>query len=170
MKGIIVDDELNSCEVLRILIDENCKDIEIAGIAHNVSNAILLIKDVKPDIVFLDIQMDNETGFDLLSQFPENISFEVIFITAHSEYAIKAIKFAAVGYLLKPISIEELKETVASTVKKIRENQGSASQITTLLKNLNQHNSDDVKLALPTQNGLVFIKVSSIIYCEGSDN
>lgn len=170
IKAIIVDDEHKSCENLKILINEYCKNVELVGLCQTISEAINIIDTIHPEIVFLDVQMQDETGFDLLEHYKDNIDFEVIFTTAHSEYAIKAIRFSAVDYLLKPISGDELQEAVNQTIKKISEKENSNVRISTLLKNLNQKSLDNYKLALPTVNGLVFIKMNSIIYCEGKDN
>ena len=170
IKAIIVDDEPKSCENLKFLVEEYCDHVEIIGVGHTISDSIKLIDALNPEIVFLDVQMQNETGFDLLEHYKDNITFAVIFTTAHSEYAIKAIRFSAVDYLLKPISVEELQEAINMVVKKINEKDNSNIKISTLLKNLNQNSPDNYKLALPTLNGLVFIKMNSIIFCEGKDN
>lgn len=170
INAIIVDDEINSCESLKLLIKEYCDNIEIVGTSHTVDDAIELINEKNPGIVFLDVQMKNETGFDLLMSFEDDIKFEVIFTTAHSEYAIQAIRFSAADYLLKPISYEELIEAVEKAKVKLETKNFRTNAIKVLINNLKQNTVSEYKIALPTQNGLVFIKVNSILYCEGKDN
>jgi two-component system LytT family response regulator len=158
MRSIIVDDELKSRESLKILLEDFC---------DNVEEGIESISVHKPDVVFLDIQMQRETGFDLLAKI-KNIDFEVIFTTAYSEYAIKAFKFSAIDYLLKPIDIEELKRALSKVERKLN---GSFSQrLEQLIQNLKPATPQNFKLALPTSDGLVFIKIDQILYCEASSN
>src|ERR1700712_2698158 len=106
--GIIVDDEIKSRETLKKMISAFCEGVEIDALCQNVADGVAAINTFKPDVVFLDIQMQRETGFDLLTHF-KSIDFEIIFTTAHAEYALKAIKFSAIDYLLKPIDGEDLK-------------------------------------------------------------
>jgi len=164
---IIVDDELKSRESLKILIEDFCEGVTVKALSQNVSEAIEAIELHKPDVVFLDIQLQRETGFDLLTQL-KNIDFEVIFTTAFSEYAIKAFKYSAIDYLLKPIDIGELKLALAKVEK--RKGQAIGERLQQLLQNLRAGTSDNYKLALPTADGLVFVKVSEILYCEASSN
>ena len=166
LKGIIVDDEFKSRESLRILLEEFCEGVEVCALCHNVDEGLEAIKKYKPEIVFLDIQMQRESGFDLLTRI-KNIGFEVIFTTAHSEYAIKAFKFSAIDYLLKPIDIAELKRAIGKVDKKM--NGDISTRLQHLIQNL-QPAQGNHKLALPTLDGLVFVKVSDIIYCEASSN
>src|SRR4051812_32898793 len=105
-KVIIVEDEANSREFLKHIIIEYCKELTIAAVAATVDEATSAIRMHKPDFIFLDIEMQTGTGFDVLQQFPE-ADFDVIFTTAYDHYAIKAIKFSAADYLLKPVDIEE---------------------------------------------------------------
>jgi two-component system, LytTR family, response regulator len=111
LSSIIVDDEPKSLESLKILLEEFVPMVSVVAACRNVRDAIEAIRVNKPDIVFLDIQMQSETGFDLLAKIHQ-IDFEVVFVTAYSEYAIKAIKFSAIDYLLKPIDIDELQAAV----------------------------------------------------------
>ncbi|MCG8309070.1 MAG: LytTR family DNA-binding domain-containing protein [Cytophagales bacterium] len=170
MKAIIVDDEIVSCETLKILLEENCKDLKIVDACQSVDRAVISIEANRPDIVFLDVQMNNETGFDLLLYFKDKASFEVIFTTAHSEFAIKAIRFSAIDYLLKPISVDELISAVKSAEKKIHEKESSNQKILNLLKNLEQKTTSNYKIALPSSSGLIFLDVKYILYCEGKEN
>lgn len=167
LKSVIVDDETKSGESLKILIEDFCDDVEVCAICKSVDEGIVAIHEHNPDVVFLDIQMQRETGFDLLERLPE-INFEVIFTTAHSEYAIKAFKFSAIDYLLKPIDLEELKASLAKVRKKL--GQGIGARLQQLMRNLKETSGENYKLALPTTDGLFFVKVSSIVYCEASSN
>ena len=167
LNSIIVDDELKSRESLKILIDDFCEGVVVKAICQNVTEAMEAIDRFKPDVVFLDIQLQRETGFDLLAKI-KNVDFQVIFTTAFSEYAIKAFKFSAVDYLLKPIDIGELRNALAK-VEKRREN-ASSERLQQLLQNLRSGSASNYKLALPTADGLVFVKVSEILYCEAASN
>ena len=167
IRSIIVDDELNSRESLRILVEEFCQGIQVNALCQDVSEAVVAIDKFDPDIVFLDIQLQRETGFDLLTRVKDG-RFEVIFTTAYSEYAIKAFKFSAIDYLLKPIDVEELKAAVQKVQKQFTDN--VASRLQHLLQNLTTSSSDNYKIALPTAEGLTFVKVGDILYCEASSN
>src|ERR1041385_7594820 len=167
LKSVIVDDEAKSGESLKILIEDFCEDVEVCATCKSVDEGMAAIHQYQPDVVFLDIQMQRETGFDLLERLPE-VNFEVVFTTAHSEYAIKAFKFSAIDYLLKPIDLEELKASLAKVRKKI--GQGMTARLQQLMRNLRETSGENYKLALPTSDGLFFLKVSSIVYCEASSN
>ena len=110
LKSIIIDDELKSRETLRKMVTSYCTGIEVLTTCQTIDEAVEVIKVLKPDVVFLDVQMQGETGFDLFSKL-ESISFDVIFTTAHSEYALKAFKSSAIDYLLKPIDIGDLQKS-----------------------------------------------------------
>lgn len=166
LKSVIVDDEYKSRESMRILLEEFCDSVEVCALCQNVDEGIQAIRKFKPEVVFLDVQMQRETGFDLLTKI-QNINFEVIFTTAHSEYAIKAFKFSAIDYLLKPIDLEELKFAINKVNKKLYDN--ISLRLEHLVQNL-RSTSENYKLALPTSDGLFFVKVSDIIYCEASSN
>lgn len=168
IRCIIIDDELKSRESLKILLTDFCENVEVLDICQNVSEGITSIDKHKPNVVFLDIQMQRETGFDLLSKIKQ-IDFEVVFTTAHSEYAIKAFKFSAIDYLLKPIDIEELKDSLSKVEKKLNGNINE--RLEQLILNLKPTQSNqNYKLALPTSDGLIFVKIEEIIYCEAASN
>ena len=164
---IIVDDELKSRESLKILIEDFCEGVTVAALCQNIAESLEAIGKHQPDVVFLDIQLQRETGFDLLNQV-KSVDFEVIFTTAFSEYAIKAFKYSAIDYLLKPIDIEELKQSLSKVDK--RKGHAVSERLQQLLHNLRSGASDNYKLALPTADGLVFVKVSEILYCQASSN
>jgi two-component system LytT family response regulator len=167
VRSIIVDDEQKSRESLRILLQDFCENVEICALCQNVAEGIEAIHQHHPDVVFLDIQMQRETGFDLLAKI-DPVNFEVIFTTAHSEYAIKAFKFSAIDYLLKPIDIDDLHKALAKVEQK--QNQNISGRLEHLIQNLKSTTPENYKLALPTTDGLVFIKLNDILYCEASSN
>src|SRR3990167_4315882 len=135
LTAIIVDDEKSSREVLTNLIESFFKEIELLGEAENVDDAFKLIHTKKPQLVFLDIQMPRQSGFNLLKKF-EELPFEVIFVTSYDQYAINAIKFSALDYLLKPVEVKDLKETISRAKKSIALKTKSNVQIVNLLRNL----------------------------------
>ena len=168
LKAIIVDDEEKSRENLKIHLEEFCKNVEVLATAKSVDEGINAIEAFRPDILFLDIQMQKETGFDLLNRI-RKIDFEIIFTTAHAEYAIDAIKFSAIDYLLKPIDINDLKQAVRRVEKKLT-NSNFKEQFEMLLHNFKADNAENYKLAIPSSDGLIFINIKEIIYCEALSN
>jgi two-component system, LytTR family, response regulator len=167
LKAILVDDELNSLQNLQIKIQEYCPSVKVVAQSQNPEEAIQLILQHKPDVVFLDIEMPRMSGFKMLEQIPE-ADFEVIFITAYNHYAIHAIRISAFDYLVKPVSIEELQHTVERlgniAGKKTRE------RVELLKKNLANPKSQEDHTAIPTQDGLEFIQIKQIIRVESSSN
>lgn len=167
LKAVIVDDEATSRNVLANLLQAYCPEIHLVGTSDNSKDGIRIINSEEPDLVFLDIEMKGETGFDLLQNIG-SVNFDVIFTTAHDKYAIQAIRFSALDYLMKPILAEELK----TAIKRVFEKQNGhdrVRQLDALVYNINYSNADK-KLALPTQNGLEFVSISEVIRCESSDN
>lgn len=167
LRSIVVDDELKSRESLKKMLTTFCEGVEVLATCQNVKEGIEAIRNVKPDVIFLDIQMQGETGFDLLSQL-KSIDFEVIFTTAYSEFAIQAIKFSAIDYLLKPIDVTELQNAVARV--KSKQNGNMMERMQQLLQNMKSPAPENYKLALPTAEGLTFIKVNDIMYLKASGN
>jgi two-component system LytT family response regulator len=164
LRTIIVDDEQDAVNFINSIIEEYCPSLEVIGKAFNVTEGVSCIEQNKPDLVFLDVEMPNGTGFDLLSNFPEH-GFEVVFITAFNHYAIKAIKFSAVDYILKPININEFIEAVNRVTKKITEKnfQGGES-LKILMENL--RSSHPSRLAIPTADGMEYLNPKDIIRIE----
>lgn len=162
VKAVIIDDEEDAVNFIHSILNEFCPDIEIAGTAHSVDEGVNTILKTKPEIVFLDVEMPNGTGFDLLERF-NKIDFEIIFITAYNHYAIKAIKYSAVDYILKPINIEELVEAIQKVVIN-RKSNIDKSNYDFLLQNL-QSNTPK-KLAIPTRIGLEYISTDDIVRIE----
>jgi two-component system LytT family response regulator len=168
LKAIIVDDEERSRKNLKALVDEFCKNVEILDTVKSVDEGIQAIETHKPDLIFLDIQMQRETGFDLLNKI-KKIDFEIIFTTAHAEYAIDAIKFAAIDYLLKPIDLNDLRQAIRRVEKKLVSNDFK-EQFEVLLHNFRADNSESYKIAIPSSDGLIFINMKDIIICEAMSN
>ncbi len=166
LKSIIVDDEPKSRENLQIVLQDFVKNIAVEALCATVDEAVTAINNTKPDIVFLDIEMQQETGFDLLNKIHQ-IDFEVIFITAYADYAIKAIKFSAIDYLLKPIDIEELKSAVQRVIQK---REGRTSGRLQILRDNLTAPKEKLKIGLPTAHGIVFTSIENILYCEASSN
>ena len=167
MKSIIIDDEPKSAESLKILLTDFCDNVTVTATCQSISQGVEAINKDNPDVVFLDINLQRETGFDLFQHFPK-ATFDVIFTTAFSEHAIKAFRYAAIDYLLKPIDISELQEAVRKAEKRITGNLNL--RLENLFRDLKSQKQEFLKLALPTLEGLVFINVDDIIYCEASSN
>lgn len=164
-KVVIVDDERHGRDVIKNLFNDYLEEFEIVGEADSIDTAINLITEYSPKLVFLDIELNNHSGFDLLDSF-EQINFEVIFATAYNYYAIKAIKFSALDYLLKPIDSEEFVLAIERFKRKTSLN--NIAQLNILKENIKKAKPD--KLALPTDNGYVFVTVNDIIRCQGESN
>lgn len=169
IKTIIVDDEYNAREFLEKLLTRYFPDkFLILDKCENVDDAIIAIEKYNPELIFLDIQMPNKNGFELFKEL-NKIKFEVIFTTAHSEFAIDAIKCSALDYLLKPINYIDLLQTI----KKYDEKQNKASQeekLRLLLENIDTGSSEYNRIALPTENGFELLKTNAILYCEADSN
>lgn len=164
--AIIVDDEERSRQTLAKILNKYCNDVELLGQAASVQSAYELILANKPDLVFLDVEMPHETGFDLLEKF-DQVEFEVVFTTAYDQYAINAIKFSVQDYLLKPIDIDELIDAVERVIdKKNKANSSTDDQIQALLRNFTESKVKSSKIGIPTQEGLEFILIDEVIRCE----
>lgn len=161
---VIVEDEKNSRELLQRLLQEHFPDIMLTGTSDNVEDAYKLIMATTPQLVFMDIEMKKATAFDLLNKF-SSVFFEIIFTTAYEKYALKAIKFSVLDYLLKPVSLPELKEAVDKAREHIS-NHSSNRNLEMLMQNMRSIGLDNHQIALPTRDGLIFVKVRDIIYCE----
>jgi two-component system LytT family response regulator len=167
IRATIVDDEPLSCESLAILLERNCPEVKVLDICYSAATALQSIQDHKPDILFLDVEMPHMNGFELLEKLPE-INFELIFTTSYDQYAIKAIRFSALDYLLKPVDREELQKAMERTKRKMHN--PLPQQIDILLQKLNQPAIAVAKIAVPTMEGLQLIFVESIICCASDGN
>lgn len=164
LNTIIVDDEPNAVDFIFSIIGEYCPELEVTGKAYDVREGVDIIKDKKPDLVFLDVEMPHGTGFDLLDHFPEK-DFDVVFITAFNHYAIKAIKFSAVDYILKPINIKEFIEAVKKVIQKRSDNKsGSNENFKILMENL--RSGAPSRMAIPTSDGMEYLNPKEIIRIE----
>jgi len=163
LKVVIVDDEQDAVKFIESIISEYCPNIEVAGKAHSARDGVKVINETEPDLVFLDVEMPHGSGFDLLSHFPQK-DFDVIFITAFNHYAIKAIKYSAVDYILKPINISEFIEAVKKVEAGRQKKKDKSAGFETLLENLRM--SLPGKLAIPTSDGMEYLKMSDIVRIE----
>lgn len=166
--AVIVDDELNCRENLTFLLEENCPVLEIAGNAGSVSEAVRLVQEIKPDVLFLDIEIGEGSGFDVIRQMTDHRP-EVVFTTAYSDYAIKAFKFSAVDYLLKPIDIDELVHAVAR-VKDRLDNKRKAVNLDTLFSNYFNREKKAKRIGLSVQNGVHYYSMGEIIRLQSNSN
>jgi two-component system, LytTR family, response regulator len=169
IKALITDDEQSSIDLLTWLIQQYCPDITAIKQARSVQEAIPLVQSFQPDIVFLDIQMPHQSGFDLLTTI-DNWNFEVIFTTAYNEFAIQAIKFSALDYLLKPVDETELKKAVDRfKVKKIYAPAGQLL-FRNFIQNISQGNKEKFKLALADASEVKYVQLDEIIRLQAESN
>jgi len=167
MKAILIDDEISNLQNLRTLLEKHCPQVTIMATAQNINDAVNIIEKYSPDLVFLDIQMGKQTGFDVLKLLPTR-NFEVIFVTAYDQYGIQAVKFAALDYLLKPVDIEELIKAVNKAEHKLA-TQIQNLQLDFLLQQLKKPETNVSKIALQMQSEIRYVALSEIIRCE-ADN
>lgn len=164
LKTVVIDDESNAVDFITSIIAEYCPDLEVVGKAYNVAQGVAKIQETKPDLIFLDVEMPAGSGFDLLGEFPDK-KFDVIFITAFNHYAIKAIKFSAVDYILKPINITEFLEAVSKVIQKRSDSKYETGEsIKVLLENLKSGTPS--RLAIPTSDGMEYLNPKEIIRIE----
>jgi two-component system LytT family response regulator len=160
---VIVDDEADAVNFIRSIIGEYCPDLEIVGVANSAGEGVQMILKHHPDLVFLDVEMPHGSGFDLLARFPEKM-FDVIFITAFNQYALRAIKFSAVDYILKPINISEFIEAVKKVTEKRLQGFSRNTGYHELLENLKS--TLPTRLAIPVSDGLEYLNAREIIRIE----
>lgn len=170
MRVIIVDDELTSSQVLEELIKHYLPELQIVAVCNKPMEAVTKLATLKPDIVFMDIELPGMSGFEILEQV-KNISFDVIFTTAHMQYGIKAIQFSAIDYLLKPINVDDLKLAVQRVIdhKSISD---PIEKIRNLFENVRMlnNNAPFSRVAFPTSEGLKFVYLDQIVRCMASNN
>lgn len=159
MKTLIVDDEKNARLALRGIIEENFSEIKIVGEAKDIPDAVKMIRKLQPELIFLDISMPGYSGLELFKFFDDDdLNFRVVFVTAHSEFAINAFELSAIDYILKPVQISALDRAIKKLTKSNLEN----------IKTLQSHFEDEhpKKLALQTGEGIIFLEFSHIIYLK----
>ena len=164
LKTIVVDDEKPSREALATYIRDFCPDVEIVAECDSVKSAFLAIQNHHPQLVFLDIEMPNGNGFDLLQLF-QNPSFKVIFVTAFSEYAIRAFRFSATDYLMKPVKVDELIEAIEKVKQELTTGNNNLNLIL-LMEKMNSKEQNYSKIVIPDNKGYMVINTPDIIFCQ----
>jgi two-component system LytT family response regulator len=169
IKSIIIDDEVNNVENLVVLLNSYCPDVDIVATATSADEGKEILQKFKPDLVFLDIQMPGKNGFEILKELNE-LDFEVIFVTAFDKFAIQAMKFSAVDYLLKPINIQELQAAVIRAQKRhqLKMQNNQLENLINLIRS--QQNKEEHRIGLTTMKETRFVKTSQVIRCESSNN
>lgn len=169
LKTILVDDEPRGLTSLQKLLDMNCEQVEIIECCNSAASAHDAITFLQPQLVFLDVAMPEKNGFDLLHNLPA-INFEIIFVTAHSNYMTQAFRFSAIDYLLKPIDEELLIAAVKRAEARIT-GHAAGQNVETLLHNIEQSKDlQKMKLCIPSIKGFQVVMIKDIIYCEASSN
>jgi two-component system LytT family response regulator len=164
---IIIDDEAKNIKLLLNMLEMYCPAVKVLATDTEAKNGLLLIDELQPQLVFLDVEMPHLNGFDLLKKL-EPVNFETIFVTAYSHYAVEAFEHHATGYITKPINAEKLVAAVNTATKRIEEKNINKNLFSLLEKNTQASAPD--KIPLSTSNGLVFVKLADILYCESSGN
>jgi two-component system LytT family response regulator len=167
IKAILIDDEVHCIDTLSILINDYCPEVEVVEKCFSAKKGLEVIKEESPELVFLDIEMPVMNGFELLEQFKE-IPFSVIFTTSYDQYAIKAIRFSALDYLLKPIDPKELVAAVHKV--QLHKNPPSSEQLKMLMDHIQHREAGFTKIAVPTLEGFELIPADQVIHCEADDN
>ena len=167
IKAVIVDDELNCVEMLEWLLKTYCPMVTVVAMCTSGEKGIEAINKHRPDVVFLDIEMPKMNGFDMLEKF-DQLYFDVVFTTAYNKFAIKAFRYSALNYLLKPVDPEDLQ----STIKKLEEKKSAVGkeQLNLLLENMKNLSNPVQRIALSTGDGLIFVNTSEIMYCQAESN
>lgn len=166
INAIVIDDEFHCLDSLTILLKTYCPDVNVTATYSNAKDALGGLKKFLPDLIFLDIEMPEMNGFQFLEKLP-SLSFSIIFTTSYDQYAIKAIKFSALDYLLKPVDPDELKEAIAKVKQRKLPH---AEQFKMLMDHMGRKNEQFKKIALPMGDGYELIPVEEVIRCEAKDN
>ena len=168
IRCVLIDDENNSLEMMEWLIKTYCPQVTIEAMCNSSEKGIEAINKFKPDVVFLDIEMPHMNGFDMLEQF-DKLFFDVVFCTAYDQFAIRAFKYSALNYLLKPVDPADLQETIRRLEE--RKTSPSKEQMELLLQNIRETIKPTVqRIALTTGDGMIFVPVDDIVYCEAESN
>jgi len=169
IKALIIDDEAAAANVLQLMIERHIPEITQVRLATKLGEAHSLLKQFEPHIIFLDIMMPEKNGFEFLNEV-QHINFEIIFTTAYNEFAIRAIRFSALDYLLKPLNADELRSAVSRYLDKSNQKKETDALLKNLLQNLGRKEEDEFKLAVPTTAGAVFFSPVNIVRLEGEGN
>lgn len=164
IRTVIIEDEVNSQDLLRQMLTEYCEGVEVLGVADDVASGIELIRKVNPDVIFLDVEMPGGNGFDILNTF-STLSFKIIFVTGYSHYAIKAIKYAALDYLLKPINLKELRLTIQKIKETIPSYMTSLEFLKNQLENTTEAN-EITKIVISDNRSHKVVELEDVIYLE----
>jgi len=170
--AVLVDDDAHLRKGMKAMLELYASEFQIVGEAENVHDAIAVISNQNPQVVFLDIQLSEGTGFDILEKLTElhgKISFQVVFITAHEQYAIKAFRFSALDFLLKPVDPEELQKVVAKIQATLQKHE-NFEHIELLLENIRKKADNFKRIALSTAEGIHLFNINEILRCESEDN
>ncbi len=167
LNTVIIDDEVHIRDSLTKLLARYCPQVSVTGMAGSVTDGIRVIREFHPDLVLLDIQLEDGTGFDILNALP-SVDFKVIFITAYDQYAVQAFRFSAVDYLLKPVNPEMLAASVRRAENLIKEHQ--ILQMKALQENLKNIDHQNKKIILKTTENIYLLELKSITCCESDDN
>jgi two-component system, LytTR family, response regulator len=167
LRALLVDDEIASIRSLEILLSQFCKQVEVVGTARSVEDALSQVTKLKPDLVFLDIEMPTGTGFDFLER-SSACNFEIIFITAHNNYAVKAFKYSAIDYILKPIEIDELVKAVEKVIEMKKTNFDSRNKYNALFDNIKEIIPQ--KLVVIVNDQYDYIDLREVLYFELIDS
>ncbi|RYM35462.1 response regulator transcription factor [Brumimicrobium glaciale] len=165
-KVIIIDDERRTRSMLNKMVSQTNFPLEVVDEADGVESGLIAIQKHKPDIILLDIQMPDGSGFDLLDQIKDK-SFQIIFITAHQEFAIRAIKFSALDYILKPVEIEELESALENAIDAIQTKSDLSIRYDTLVTNLKNNNK---RIVIRTKSSMYVFDVKDIVHCQSDRN
>lgn len=165
MNAILVDDEKNNSEILREILKRYCPQVDVVAVCTDITSAAQQIETLKPDLIFLDIQMPNGSGFDLLDRIQQK-NMEVIFVTAYDNFLLKAIRYSALDYILKPVNITELVNAVNRAEKRIAD-RSINDQLQLLLSNM-QRPTQTQKIAIPVKDEYIFVTVSDIVRLEAN--
>jgi two-component system LytT family response regulator len=167
IRAIIIDDEPNAVGLLSLRLEQHCPQVEVVSSCTSSHKGIQAILDQQPDVVFLDIEMPQMNGFQLLEAVG-NVAFSLVFVTAYDKFALKAFRYSAVDYLLKPIDTQELIQAVGRVEKQHQTTPEQLGHLKQQFNNNGKHLPD--KIALPYQNGVTFVAMNDIVYCESDDN
>jgi two-component system, LytTR family, response regulator len=168
IRTVLIDDETDSIRVLQKLLKTYCPQVEVVGTAEGVETGLVIIQETRPDLLFLDIEMTRGNAFDLLNQL-RPLTFQVIFVTAFDNYAIRAFKYSAVDYLLKPVDIDELVNAISRVAERSKQ-RNIVDQMQLFLDNMGTYSLAQQKMAVPTLDGLIFINLREVVRLEAKSS